>query len=430
MIIVDRALEKRETDGNPIRVGIIGAGYMGAAIALQYLTPLIGQRLVAIANRTLDKAEKVFIDAGVDDVTKVTSVTELEKAIAGGKYSVTDDPALLCESGNIDVIIEATGEIEHGATFVIKAIDNGKHVVLMNAELDATIGPILKVHADREGVIITNTDGDEPGVAMNLVRFARSIGYEPVVAGNLKGMLDHYRTPVTQREFAEKHNQKPVLITSFADGTKLSMETTVLANGTGFGVAKRGMHGHSCDHVNDALNLFSIDQVKEGGIVEYLLGAAPYTGAFVLGYNDHPIKQQYMNYFKMGDGPLYLFYAPYHLPHLQLADTVARAVLFNDATVTPVGRPMTDVITMAKRDLKAGEKLDGIGGFTCYGEIENANLSKEQRLLPMGLSQDCVLKCDLPRDHAVTYDEIELPVGRLSDRLREEQTVHFAAEGP
>jgi len=427
MIIVDRALEKREAEGKPIRVGMIGAGYMGIGIALQYLTPLTGQRMVAIANRTVDNAEKIYRDAGAD-TSRVSSVAELEKAIDEGKYSVTDDPSLLCQAGNIDLIIESTGEIEFGSKYVLEAMEHGKHVVLMNAELDATVGPILKVKADKAGVVITNTDGDEPGVAMNLVRFARSLGYEPKVTGNLKGMLDHYRTPETQREFAEKYNQKPKLITSFADGTKLSMETTVLANGSGFGVAKRGMNGHPCDHVNDSLKLFSLDQIPGDGIVDYLLGAAPYTGAFVLAYNEHPVKAQYMNYFKMGDGPLYLFYTPYHLPHLQLASTAARAALFADATVAPVGKPMTDVITMAKRDLKAGERLDGIGGFTCYGDIDNYDTARSENLLPMGLCEDCVLKVDVPKDHAISYEEVEVPADRLGDKLREEQTAYFASK--
>ncbi len=273
---------------------------------------------------------------------------------------------------NIDVVIEATGEIEFGAHVVLKAIENGKHVVLMNAELDATVGPILKVHADRAGVIITNTDGDEPGVAMNLYRFAKTIGLRPVLAGNLKGMIDPYRTPDTQREFADKYHQKPKKITSFADGTKLSMEMTVLANATGFRVGKRGMFGPRCSHVKDALKLFPLERFEDGGLVDYLLDAEPHTGAFILGFNDHPVKRQYMSYFKMGDGPLYLFYTPYHLPHVQIATTVARAVLFHDATVAPLGKPSCEVITIAKRDLKKGEMLDGIGGFTCYGMIDNS----------------------------------------------------------
>jgi predicted homoserine dehydrogenase-like protein len=428
MILVDTALEKREKEGKPIRVGLIGAGYMGRGIALQFLSPLVGMRLVAIANRTLPDAERAYVQAGIDSVTTVGTVAQLESAIDRGQFAVTDNAVLLCEAGNIDVVIEATGEIEFGAHVVLKAIENGKHVVLMNAELDATVGPILKVYADRAGIVITNTDGDEPGVAMNLYRFAKTIGLKPVLAGNLKGMIDPYRTPDTQREFAEKYHQKPKMITSFADGTKLSMETTVLANATGFRVGKRGMFGPRCSHVKDSLKHFPLELFKDGGLVDYLLGAEPHTGAFVLGFNDHPIKRQYMNYFKMGDGPLYVFYTPYHLPHVQIATTVARAVLFHDATVAPLGKPSCEVITVAKRDLKKGEMLDGIGGFACYGMIDNSPACRKENLLPMGLSDGCRLTVDVRRDQAVAYSDIELPQRRLCDKLKDEQNAHFGLQ--
>jgi len=428
MILVDTALEKREREGKPIRVGLIGAGYMGRGIALQFLTPLVGMRLVAVANLTLPDAERAYVQAGIDSVKTVGTVAQLESAIDRGQFAITENAVLLCEAGNIDVVIEATGEIEFGAHVALKAIENGKHVVLMNAELDATVGPILKVYADRAGVIITNTDGDEPGVAMNLYRFAKTIGLKPVLAGNLKGMIDPYRTPDTQREFAEKYHQKPKMITSFADGTKLSMETTVLANATGFQVGKRGMFGPKCSHVKDSLKHFPLELFKDGGLVDYLLGAEPHTGAFVLGFNDHPVKRQYMNYFKMGDGPLYVFYTPYHLPHVQIATTVARAVLFHDATVAPLGKPSCEVITLAKRDLKKGEMLDGIGGFTCYGMIDNSPACRKENLLPMGLSDGCRLTVDVRRDQAVAYSEIEVPEGRLCDKLRGEQNTHFGLQ--
>lgn len=428
MILVDTALEKREREGKPIRVGLIGAGYMGRGIALQFLTPLVGMKLVAIANRTLPDAERAYLQAGIDSVKTVETVAQLESAIDGGQFAITENAILLCEAGNIDVVIEATGEIEFGAHVVLKAIENGKHVVLMNAELDATVGPILKVHADRAGVVITNTDGDEPGVAMNLYRFVKTIGLRPVLAGNLKGMIDPYRTPDTQREFAEKYHQKPKMITSFADGTKLSMETTVLANATGFRVGKRGMFGPRCSHVKEALNHFPLELFKDGGLVDYLLGADPHTGAFVLGFNDHPVKRQYMNYFKMGDGPLYVFYTPYHLPHVQIATTVARAVLFHDATVTPLGKPSCEVITVAKRDLKKGEILDGIGGFTCYGMIDNSSTCRKEDLLPMGLSEGCRLTVDVRRDQAVAYSDVQLPQRRLCDKLKDEQSAYFALQ--
>ncbi|MGB7630095.1 MAG: hypothetical protein WBM29_03320 [Candidatus Deferrimicrobium sp.] len=428
MIIVDTALEKRERERKPISVGLIGAGYMGRGIALQLLTPLVGMRLVAIANRTVPDAKRAFLQAGIDSVITVGTVAQLESAIDGGQFAITENAVLLCEAGNIDVVIEATGEIEFGAHVVLKAIENGKHVVLMNAELDATVGPILKVYADRAGVVITNTDGDEPGVAMNLYRFAKTIGLKPVLAGNLKGMIDPYRTPDTQREFAEKYHQKPKMITSFADGTKLSMETTVLANATGFRVGKRGMFGPRCSHVKDSLKHFPLELFKDGGLVDYLLGAEPHTGAFVLGFTDHPLKRQYMNYFKMGDGPLYVFYTPYHLPHVQVATTAARAVLFHDATVAPLGKPSCEVITVAKRDLKKGELLDGIGGFACYGMIDNSSACRKENLLPMGLSNGCRLTVDVRRDQAVAYSDIELPQRRLCDKLKGEQNAHFGLQ--
>jgi predicted homoserine dehydrogenase-like protein len=262
---------------------------------------------------------------------------------------------------------------------------------------------------------------------MNLYRFVKTIGYRPVLVGNLKGMIDPHRTPETQKVFAEKNNQKPRMITSFADGTKLSMEATILANATGFTVGKRGMYGHSCGHVKDTLKLYPIDQLLNGGWVDYVLGAEPHTGAFVLGYNDHPTKQQYMRYFKMGDGPLYAFYTPYHLPHLQIVTTVARAVLFHDATVAPQGRPICEVLTVAKRDLKAGEMLDGIGGFTCYGTIDRAEVARQENLLPMGLSEGCRLKRDILKDQPITYNDIDVPPGRPVDRLRAEQNAYFAS---
>jgi predicted homoserine dehydrogenase-like protein len=215
------------------------------------------------------------------------------------------------------------------------------------------------------------------------------------------------------------------MITSFADGTKLSMETTVLANATGFGVGQPGMYGVDCDHVKDLLNFFEPDQFVNGGLVDYTIGAEPHTGAFVLGYNEDPVNQQYMNYFKMGDGPLYCFYTPYHLPHLQIVTTVARAALFQDATVAPLGRPYTDVRTMAKRPLKAGEELDGIGGFCSYGMIVNAEEFMQGGWLPMGLSAGCRLKRDLPIDHVITYEDVDMPQVRLADRLRVEQDKLF-----
>ncbi len=427
MIIVDTALERREQEGRPIRVGLVGAGYSGRSIALELLTPIVGMRLAAVASRTLASARRAYRDAGVEVVRPVASVEELDAAITLGQAAVTDDATLLCRADGIDVIIECTGQVEFGARVAMEAIEHGKHLILVNAELDATLGPILKVYADRQGVVMTDTDGDEPGVAMNLYRMVKTMGYRPVAAGNFKGMIDPYRTPETQKGFAEKYHQNPRVITSFADGTKLAMEATILANATGFQVARRGMHGHKCSHVRETLTLYPLDELLGGGIVDYILGAEPHTGAFVLGYTDHPTKREYMSYFKMGDGPVYAFYTPYHLPHMQVVSTVARAILFHDPTVAPKGEPVCDVVTVAKRDLQSGEVLDGVGGFTCYGVIDNAPVLRRENLLPMGLSEGCTLTRDIAKDEPISYDDVELPSGRLADRLRAEQDAAFSA---
>ena len=426
MIIVDRELEKRHREGNPIRVGMVGAGSMGRGIALQIVQFIKGMELVAIANRTLSEAERAYRDAGADSLKSVETVAQLQETMAQGYCAVTSDPFAICQAKGIDAVIEVTGEVEFGARVVLEAINNQKHVVMMNAELDATIGPILKVHADRVGVVLTNADGDQPGAIMNLYRFVKAIGCKPVLAGNMKGLQDPYRTPETQRQFATKYHLKPTMATAFADGTKISMEMAVVANATGLKVGRRGMYGPRCRHVNEATALFPMDQLLGTGLVDYVLGAEPAPGVFVLGYNEHPLQQQYLRYYKMGEGPLYVFYTPYHLCHLEVPLTVARAVLFEDAAVAPIAGPVCDVITVAKRDLKAGEILDGVGGFTCYGMIDNANTCQLEALLPMGLAEGCVVKRDIAKDEVLTYEDVQLPAGRLCDRLRVEQTNYFS----
>lgn len=435
MIIVDTELARREAAGRPVRVALVGGGYMARCIALQIVTAGTGMRLVAIANRTIAKADAAYTGAGVDpgDIVHVDSVAALEQAITAGRCATTDDAALVTRAGPVDVVIEATGHVEFGTGVCFDAITHGKHTVLMGAEVDASVGPILKTHADRAGVVFTYTDGDEPGVGMNLHRFASGIGYEPVLMGQLKGFLDHYRNPETQTPLAERIGQNPAVLASFADGSKLALEAAIMGNATGFVPQVRGMHGHACADVKDVLNLFTPDDFTtvhaDGsgpGLVEYVLGAAPHTGAFLLARNDHPDKRKLMAYLKMGDGPLYLFYQPYHLPPWQIADSVARAALFGDPTITPRGAPVCDTVTYAKRDLRAGERLDGMGGFTGYGLVERAEVCRAEDHLPIAVSLDCRLTRDVPKDTPITYADVELPPGRVVDRLRAEQAERFA----
>jgi predicted homoserine dehydrogenase-like protein len=428
VIIVDRELQRRQEEGRPVRVGMIGAGFMGRGIANQIVNSVPGMELVAIYNRDPEKAQAAYREAGATEPRRPVSVTELEQAIAGGRPAVCDDPALLCEAQGIDVLIEVTGAVEFGARVVLDAIRNGKHVVLMNAELDGTVGPILKSHADSAGVILTACDGDQPGVQMNLWRFVRSIGLTPLLCGNIKGLQDPYRTPTTQKAFAEKWGQQPHMVTSFADGTKISFEQAIVANGTGMTVARRGMYGYDWDgHVDQATRLFDVDELRElGGIVDYLVGAKPGPGVFVYATHDDPKQRHYLNLYKLGEGPLYSFYVPYHLCHFEAPLSAARAVLLGDPVLQPAGGPRVEVVASAKRDLKRGESVDGLGGYMTYGQAERAEVARRGELLPIGVAEGCRLKRDVPKDAVLTYGDVELPDGRLVDRLREEQARRFA----
>ena len=424
-MIVDTALREREATGHPIRVGMVGAGATGRAIALQLGTPVQGIRLVAIANRTIEHAERAFREAGITNWLRVCSAREAERAIARGLPVLTDDPSLLTACDAIDLLVEVTGSVEPAARLVLQAFDHGKHVVLVNAELDSFIGPILKVKADQAGVVVTHTDGDEPGVAMTLLRYLRSLGLHPVAAGNLKGMMDYYRNPDTQRAFAEKNDQDARKVTSFADSTKLSMEATVLANATGFHAGRRGMYGPACKDVREMANLLPPDQMLSTGLVDYALGAAPYTGAFVIVHEDSPLKKVQLAYYKLGDGPFYVFYTPFHLPHIQIASTIGRAVIHRDPTVAPAAGPVCEVVTIAKRDLKAGERIDGIGGFCVYGLIENSAAARAIAALPIALSEGCVMRQDVSKDQALTFADVAAPTGRLTEALWRDQTARW-----
>ena len=206
-MITDTALLEREAKGCPIRVGMVGAGATGRAIALQLGTPAPGIRLVAIANRTVEHGERAFREAGITEWSLAETAFAAKKIISRGVPVLTDDPSVLTNCDVIDILVEVTGTVETAAHVVLEAFEHGKHVVLVNCELDSLLGPILKVKADQAGVVLTNTDGDEPGVAMTLLRYLRSLGLRPVAAGNLKGMIDYYRTPETQQAFAAKNGQ-------------------------------------------------------------------------------------------------------------------------------------------------------------------------------------------------------------------------------
>ena len=427
MILVDSALRRREAEGNPVRVALVGAGFMGRGLTNQIVNSVPGMQLVAIANRTLARAEQAYDEAGVSERRVVTNGDELDKAVADGVAAVTDDYTALCDAASVDAIVEATGAVEFGCHVVVRAIEHGKHVVLMNAEVDATVGPVLSRRATEAGLVYTGCDGDQPGVQMNLVRFVRGIGLTPLVCGNVKGLQDPYRTPTTQAAFAARWGQDPHMVTSFADGTKISIEQATVANATGMSVARRGMGGADhAGHVDELVEHYDVEELRElGGVVDYVVGSRPGPGVYVLGTHDDPKQRHYLELYELGVGPLYSFYTPYHLCHFEVPMTVARAVLFGDATIAPEAGPQVEVVTIAKQDLAAGTVLDGLGGYDTYGEAEKASVTAAENLLPIGVAEGCRLTRDISKDEVIGYADVVLPAGRLVDELRQEQARIF-----
>jgi predicted homoserine dehydrogenase-like protein len=220
------------------------------------------------------------------------------------------------------------------------------------------------------------------------------------------------------------------MVTSFADGSKVSFEQTIVANACGLKVPGRGMLGRDHHgHVDELTTMYDLDMLRElGGIVDYVVGAQPNPGIYCLAEHPDPKHRHYLNLYKLGEGPLYSFYTPWHLCHFEVPNTVARVVLFGDAAGIPLGGPLVEVCACAKRDLKAGEVLDDYGMYMTYGEAVNSEEMRRERYLPEGLVQGCILKRDVAKDQVLTYDDVELPRGRLADELRAEQYAHFSQE--
>jgi predicted homoserine dehydrogenase-like protein len=429
VIIVDKALRRRTEEGRPIRVGMVGAGFMGRPIARRLIQEIEGIDLVGIANRNPENAAEALRQAGVDDAPRVDTVAGLEAAIAEGRPAYTADPAVLCAADGVDLVLEVTGAIDFGAQVVLDAIEHGKHTLLMNAELDGTVGPLLNAKATEAGVRYGNVDGDQPGVIMNLYRFVLGTGCTPKLLGNIKGLQDPYRTPTTQQAFAERWGQKAHMVTSFADGTKVNFEMAICANATGFTVAQRGMYGPEVapgSPIEEIAAHYPVDDVVAGnGIVDYCVGASPGPGVFVLATNDDPVHQHYLDLYKLGEGPLYCFYTPYHLCHFEVPSSIVRVMDFDDPPVVPLGGPVVEVVAIAKTDLSAGQVLDGLGEYLTYGECENHGTARAEGLLPIAMAEGARLRHDVPKDAALTFDDVEL-APRLINDLFDEQVKLFS----
>jgi len=418
MSLISRLI-KREERGRVITVAVTGAGFIGRGMVYQVdHTP--GMRTALIVNRTIERAVEAFVVAGRDraDIIVSDELAALQEAVDAGRPAVTSRAEVLAGLTGIDVVVEVTGAVEYGAQVVLRALEGGAHVVMMNAETDATVGCALKRRADRAGLVYTNSDGDQPGVLKRLCDYVAGMGLEVVAAVNCKGFMDVHATPESIRPWAEKQHTSLPMTTAFTDGTKMNIENAVLANATGLVPDVRGMHGIATtmrEALDDCLRAF-----RRHAVVDYTLGGDFGGGVFVIGYGEHPqMVHSYMQYLKMGPGPYYLFFRPYHLCHYETPLSIAEAVLDGEPTIAPLGRPVVEVVTMSKRPLEPGDVLDGIGGYTCYGDIDAAGGAAG--LLPIGLAEGAVVTRAIAADRPIPFDAVELRHDSLVMELRREQ---------
>ncbi|RNB88657.1 NAD(P)-dependent oxidoreductase [Brevibacillus nitrificans] len=424
MLGFNRRLAALEKEGGCIRVGLVGAGQMGRGLISQ-IEGMHGMRVVITADLFPENIKAAYRRAGVPDsrILETQDFDKADQAIASGYSVATTEAELIPQLSNVDVIVDATGMPDIGAKVAWEAIRHKKHIVMLNVEADVTVGPWLKKLADDAGVVYTGSAGDEPGAIMELHDFADALGFEIVALGKGKNnALNVHANPDTAREEAAAKGSSPKMLASFQDGTKTMVEMTAVANATGFVPDVPGMHGRKAQ-LAELPGLFSLTEA--GGmlhrtrIVDYVDGVAP--GVFAIISSSMQEVHDTMKYLKMGSGPNYVLYRPYHLTSLETPLSIARAFLQKEATIAPYFGMVAETVAVAKKDLRAGEALDGIGGFSAYGKIITAADRREQEALPIGLiGPNIRLSRDVAQGSVITFHDIEVTEQNTIMRLREQ----------
>jgi predicted homoserine dehydrogenase-like protein len=390
----------------PVRLGIVGMGAMGKGLLYQVkITP--GFNCVAINDIVPGRAEQCAAWLGIP-FEATGKENGLDRVIGSGKIAVTEDPFAVAKSDKVEVFIEASSGIVESGMYCKTAIEHGKHVIMMNAEADLAFGPYLLSLARQHGVVYTSCDGDQPGIIKHLYDRMVLWGFEPVMAGNIKGFLDRYSNPVKIIPEADKRRLDYKMATAYTDGTKLNIEMSLVANALNMKTIVPGMFGHVAKDIKEVFSLFDFEKLWQDRVpfVDYIVGAEPGGGVFTVGYCENEYQQFMMNYYKMGNGPFYLFYRPYHLCHVESMEWIARAYIYKEALLRPDYGFKTNVIAYAKKDLQKGEQLDGLGGFTCYGMIENGDEYTDTGL-PACIAENITLLKSVRKDERIGISDVD-----------------------
>ncbi len=420
-----------EATGKPIRIGLIGSGMMGTDIVTQVLQ-MRGIVVAAIADINIPAAVAALASAGHDAQAHriVQTASALEQAIGDRRIAITDNADLVCACALIDVVVDATGKPAVGAQIGLTAMEHGKHLVMMNVEADVTIGAYLKHEADRLGVVYSLGAGDEPSAAIELINFVSALGYPVIAAG--KGKNNPLNVDATPDDYAQEALSKglnPRMFVEFVDGSKTAVEMSAIANATGLVPDIAGMHG-------PAASLKELHQVlcpvadggllTRKGVVDYTVGKDVAPGVFVVAEMAHPRLRERMDYLKLGKGPYYTFYRPYHLCSLEVPLTCARAVLYRRADMAPLARPSAEVSALAKRDLKPGERLDAIGEYTYRAWAMDATEARAANAVPCGLLEQARVTALVRKGELLTHANTAVDAtSRIVElRRRQDQLVY------
>ncbi|MBW1695657.1 MAG: NAD(P)-dependent oxidoreductase [Deltaproteobacteria bacterium] len=433
-------LIQREIEENPIRVAIVGTGHMGGGTAHQ-ISRMKGIEVSILAELDVEKAIKVYTINGIakEKILVTTNPDAAQDAVQRGLPVVTEDSELAAKVAAVDAVVEATGFPEVGARVAYESIMGGKHVVMLNVEADVVIGSILGRLAKSAGVVYSIAAGDQPGAICEMYEWATTLGFEVIVAG--RGTWSrpgcHYLTPDTFKDLEEQMGGSAKMYCSFHDGTKPNIEMAVTANILGLVPDIRGMH-EPFVYVRDLHAVFDLKEnggiLSRRGVVELANQYTPQgdriiegtvgKGVFLVVTSDHPIVQKNMKHLFShikGTGPNYALYRPYHLTCVETPNSIIRACLYGESTGTPREKPVAEVIAVAKKDLKAGEILDGGGGYTVYGQIESAEIARKEDLLPLGFAYNIPVARNIPKDNPVKYSDVTVDTGSFIYKLRQLQ---------
>ncbi len=433
MLNMDQKLIKREAEGKIIRTGIVGAGQMGRGMVTQ-MALMKGIMPAIVSDIKMENVINAFHYAGIkdEDIAVAKTLADANKYMEMGKYVATDNSDLIAQANLVECAIDVTGVPEVGVKIATDALNNHKHVVMMDVETVVVIGSYLKKLGDKNGVIYTGSAGDEPGAVMELYSFAKAMGMQVKVMGKGKNnKLDYECNPDTVLPEATRRKMSPRMLCAFKDGTKTMVEMTAMSNATGLIPDVIGGHGPQaspadrCKELNDIFKLKKDGGILDKhGVVEYVNGIAP--GVFVTVSTENEEISYQMQYHSMGPGPLWTLYRPYHLCNLETPLTVAKAVIDREPTIIPIDGPVSECITVAKKDLKAGETIDGIGGYTTYGSIATAKETYEKGYVIYGLiNKKARMLKDAKKGQLLTLDMVELDTSTQLYKTRKEQDAMY-----